>query len=927
VDIIEAWTERDLTRDAAEGRLDPAFGVEETLQHVLEVLAGGQVPVLVGERGVGKTAAVHEWVRRLHACTEPSPWTGKRIEQMSIRRRASMLRAPREMIGDDFQKLAVALGKADDGVIPFFRDLHLADPFNLEAAFVTLAMARPGLMLAEGERRAIEAIFEWETAFERHFVLVTVEEPSIEQAEHILRQWCDHQAKRGSNRFTSAAVEQALYLSHRFQARHALPQKATDLLHRLKHVPCPDGLVTERQVIDRFCQERGARAALVDPAVPLDLAELEREFNEKVLGQEAAVAAVVSMIGLIKAGLSDMRRPFGVFLFVGPTGVGKTHIAQLLAEHLFGSRHRLVRFNMADFPDEAGAVTLFGNPNEHSRSLQRGLLSQRLGGQPFTLLLFDEFEKAHAKTHDRFLELMDEGSFVNGAGERISCRSTIIIATSNAGAEIYRGQSFGFSVTTDQSARERELDAILQKHFRFEFLNRFDRVVHFHPLTREHIRTIARRELHLLRERVGLRQRGLKLEVDDSVLDWLAAHGYDPDYGARFLRRVMERSASAALADVIVRQNPPQGAVIEMTVQRNRIVARVMREPAAAPRPRKTPVSVPVGTTHEQRAMSRAEMESLARSVLSESAGRLAELERRRQRRSELLETMNEPAFWGRGPQRESVLDEYRELDVLIRLENRFARSIVRLEETLRTCGTEPEDDARLAGHVEAAAEALEQWQRRLADEGASTVWLVLESADPFESAGEWLQFLVEMERAWCRKLGLAARVVAFGMADDEVVRVALEVEGPGAETNLAMEIGLHRQVRRRGHDWRARCDVIRKSDGSDGARHPGPDLTARVHARSIFGLKPRVRGRVELSSRGLTLDFHAEDAATLSHLLRDLDEAWNHAPSEALSAARVYSEDGVGARDPRTGAIIARPREVERGELDALFEAWRKRT
>ncbi len=943
VNILDAWTERDLSRDAAAGGLDPAFGVDETLQHVRDVLSGGQAPVLVGERGVGKTAAAHEWVRRLHT-DAAAPWAGRRVLQLSIRRRASMLRNPREMIGDDFQQLCAALGQEGDGVIPFFRDIHLADAFNLEGAFVTLALARPGMMLAEGERAVLEAIFEWESAFERHFVLVTVEEPSVEQTDVILRQWCAHQSARGGNRFAPGAIEQALYLSHRFLARNALPQKAIDLLNRLRHVPVADGVVTERHIIERFCQERRARPALVDPAVPLDLAELEREFNEKVLGQEEAVAAVVSMIGMIKAGLCDMRRPFGVFLFVGPTGVGKTHIAQLLAEHLFGSRQRMVRFNMADYPDEAGAFMLFGNPSEHARPAVRGLLTQRLGGQAFTLLLLDEFEKAHAKTHDRFLELMDEGSFVNGAGERISCRSTIIIATSNAGAEIFRGQSFGFTVNTDQAARDRELDAILQKHFRFEFLNRFDRIVHFHPLTREHIRTIARREMQLLRDRVGLRQRGLTLEVDESVLDWLAAHGYDADYGARFLRRVMERSASAALADVIVRQNPRHGTVIELTVQRNRIVARVVRDAPPVSRPRKAPVHVPVGTTHETLVLDRDELVRLARSVLRDGAVRLAELEKRLQRRSELLETMNEPAFWSSGPQREAVLDEYRELDVIIRLENRFARPIVRLQRTLEDGGVRDgigdgdeagdaaragasaggDDDARLARHVEAATEALREWEGRLADEGASSVWLVFENADPFDGAGAWMEDLVTMERAWCRKLGLAARVIAYGLIDDELARVAMEVEGPGAERTLAMEIGIHRLVRKHGQGSRVRCDVIRRSGAATVDEPSKHHLSGHVQARAMFDLKPRQRGRIELAARGLTIDFNAEDAGALPYFLHDLAAAWDRVATESLPTARVYGEAGAAARDPRTGATVMRPRDLERGELDPLFEAWR---
>src|SRR5690606_17619214 len=164
--------------------------------------------------------------------------------------------------------------------------------------------------------------------------------------------------------------------------------------------------------------------------------------------------------------------------------------------------------------DEHADEVLFGKPNAYSTSERRGLLSTRLLGHPFAVLLLDEFEKAHEKVHDRFLQLIDEGSFINGAGETLNCRSTIIIATSNAGAEVYRGQPIGFSGERDLTSLDHELDRLLYKRFRLEFLNRFDQIVHFHPLTRQGIRAIALREIDALRLRSGIRSRGLTLEVD-----------------------------------------------------------------------------------------------------------------------------------------------------------------------------------------------------------------------------------------------------------------------------------------------------------------------------------------------------------------------------------------------------------------------------
>ena len=352
-----------------------------------------------------------------------------------------------------------------------------------------------------------------------------------------------------------------------------------------------------------------------------------------------------------------MRRPFGTFLFVGPTGVGKTHLAQFLAEVLFGSRDRIVRLNMADYPLESDAQSLFGDPDDHRPAQIRGLLTRRISGQSFAVLLLDEFEKAHPKVHERFLQLIDEGSFINGAAETVSCRSMIIIMTYNTGAEVYRGQTIGFSPTGDLTAMDREVDQRLSETFRFEFLNRFDRVVHFHPLSRNHIRTIALRELEQLKQRVGFKQRRLFLEVDESVLDWITVHGYHPDFGARFLRRMIERHVTTAISDAIVRENPVTEDTIELSVRRNRIRARLLSKPLTPPAKLRQTVVMPVGTTKKIRNLALNQMLAEARVLVYAAGNRLAELENDRREAADLLIQINKPGFWDLIDHCEEVLD------------------------------------------------------------------------------------------------------------------------------------------------------------------------------------------------------------------------------------------------------------------------------
>ena len=582
--IINLWVERNLTQETVDGSLSKAFEVDGIIDQLTECILAGRNPIITGESGIGKTSIIHELVRRIESGSTLGELKGQQVLQLSLRRRASGLKQPGSQMRPEMQKLVTALLDPDCNIIPYFRDLHLAYAFNLEPQLQLLSFQLQVPILAEGERKTIQSMLEETPELSQQFLTITIEEPSLTTAHRILELWSEEQQKQSRMNFSPDALEEALYLSHRFLARDRLPRKALDLLTHAGSLVEDGRTITGKNVIERFCSHHRVPNLLIDPALPLELQDLEARFKNAVLGQQEAIHAIVQMVSMIKSGLSDMRRPFGTFLFVGPTGVGKTHLAQFLAEVLFGSRDRIVRLNMADYPLERHAQSLFGDPDDHRPAQIRGLLTRRISGQPFAVLLLDEFEKAHPKVHDRFLQLIDEGAFINGAAETVSCRSMIIIMTSNTGAEVYRGQTIGFNPKGDLTAMDREVDHRLSETFRFEFLNRFDRVVHFHPLTRNHIRTIALRELEQLKHRVGFKQRRLFLEVDESVLDWITVHGYHPDFGARFLRRMIERHVTTAISDAIVRENPVTEDTIELSVRRNRIRARLLSKPLPPPR-------------------------------------------------------------------------------------------------------------------------------------------------------------------------------------------------------------------------------------------------------------------------------------------------------------------------------------------------------
>ncbi len=914
-EVMHAWTERDLSAAGRGGELVHAYGVDDTLRQVEELVRSKKHPMLAGPSGVGKTALVHEMVLRSSRAGTRSVLSQRRVLQFSFRQRVTALRRSSEL-GEAFHHLLDALEKQPD-VVPFFRDFHLAYTHDLEAVVEAMCYRLPGPILAEGRLDQLEAMLEDTPELNEHYVIVRIEEPSFDQTVTILDAWAGDYAAHNQVSISPESLEQGLHLAHRFLSRDRLPRSALDLIRQTVSLLPAGATVEAGHVIARFSENQRIPRVLVDPEESLDLKEVRSFFSDRVLGQDEAVDAVVRMISMVKAGLSDIRRPFGVFLFAGPTGVGKTHLAQVLAEFLFSSRDRMVRLNMSDYPDENDAPRLFGDPSAFGVAAKRGLLSQRLAGHPFAVLLLDEFEKASRAVHDRFLQLFDEGWFVNGLAEPVPCRSLIIIATSNAGAEVYREHALGFISAPPPDQLEAEVERRIHRAFRFEFLNRFDELVHFRPLNREVIRTIAIRELQTLKERSGFRQRGLGLDVDEAVLDWLTVHGYDPHYGARFLRRTIQRTVATAVAEAIVKNQPKKGSHVRVAVRGPRVVAEVAKTRLREPR---VPVRIPVGTEAVTRQLDRAALLEELDRLGQEARERLATLDEAREEARNLIERMNVAQFWG-SAEEVAVVDRYRGLDVRIRSFERISGPLLDLLERDDLGEASVDTLARLA---ERAAQALAAWSQREADEGATEIWVALAAASALGTDGGLLADLVEIELAWCRTVGLTARVAAYAVRDDVPTMVVLDVEGPAAEAYLRMEDGLHRRKAKEGHDERVTVEVL--VQGSRPAREPSGIAAVRQQSLA-FGVEVAYRARLALKARGRRLELFGPERGLLAHVVHNLGARWQEPAPPSLDVVRVYLEHGQGARDPRTGASVASYKDVQRGRLDPLLEAWRRRS
>jgi ATP-dependent Clp protease ATP-binding subunit ClpC len=579
--IFKPWLESNLTAEARAGRLAPAFEVDDEVRAICDQIATGRHPILTGPPGVGKTAIVHEFVRRTARSTTIERLTGRRMLQLSLHKRIGAL-ANRHQLAGEFSKLIEGVRKLRRPPVLFIRDLQVAYRCDLEDELALLASLPNTVLIGEGDDAVISEMLEYTSILQQSFVRVTIDEPNLARTERLLVAWAEACARDGRGQYTPEALAQALTLTYRFVPRARFPRKAVDLLTQSRADAGTRCAVTADAVNRRFSAAHRIPRVLADPTLRLDLPRIRRSLEAALIGQPEAVEAIVDAVGVLKSGLADIHRPLAAILLVGPTGVGKTYIAQLLAQLLFGGRERMVRINMADFGDAGDADRLFGNPDTRGsyEHVGRGILTARLASHAFGVVLLDEFEKAHLAVHDRFLQLLDEGAFVNGDGETVHCRSLMFVATSNAGYERNAAAGFGFGSELD-NGHEKRANRRLEASFRFELINRFDRIVHFAPLTRDHARRITVLALRQIQERTGLRQRRLILEVETGLLDWLVHRGYDPARGARYLRHTIERYVTAALARLIVACDPPFGSRIRLMVRGDAVLARASSAPKA----------------------------------------------------------------------------------------------------------------------------------------------------------------------------------------------------------------------------------------------------------------------------------------------------------------------------------------------------------
>jgi ATP-dependent Clp protease ATP-binding subunit ClpC len=621
---------RDLTAEAAEGKLDPAAGRQRELRRVITVLGRRQKnnPVLIGEPGVGKTAIVEGLATRIVEGNVPAPLRGKRIVTLNI---GGMVAGAmfRGQFEQRIKSILEELREATD-VIVFIDELHtVVGAGAAEGAVGAADMIKPAL--ARGELRCIGATtldeyrkhVEKDAALERRFQPVMVSEPSVEEAIEMLRiVRANYETHHGIG-ITDEAVEAAVKLSDRYINDRFLPDKAIDLMDEsasaLKLEATEKGivsptliadleaelagiqnkkeaaanaedyehaagyrqqeLVTQAKLDKARSESGGSVTLLVTPehiaqvvenwtGVPVsqmleserqNLRNLEDDLRKRVIGQDEAISAVARSIRRSRAGLKDPRRPIGSFLFLGPTGVGKTELAKALAAELFGGEDNLIRLDMSEYMEPHTVSRLFGSPPGYVGYDEGGQLTEQVRRRPYSVILLDEVEKAHPEVFNALLQIMDDGRLTDGQGRTVDFKNTVVIMTSNAGSiDLKRAVRLGFSTRKDEEdARDEQHEVIrskamegLKRMFRPEFINRIDSIVVFHSLGRAELYRIL--DLLLAQVRARLSEQHIDLVVSDEVRDLLLREGFDEEYGARPLRRTISTYVDDTLADAVL---------------------------------------------------------------------------------------------------------------------------------------------------------------------------------------------------------------------------------------------------------------------------------------------------------------------------------------------------------------------------------------
>lgn len=577
----------DLTKKAKKGQLDPVIGRAAEIERVAQILCRRQKnnPLILGEPGVGKTAIVEGLAQLIVAKMVPELLLDKTVITLDI----SSLIAGSKYRGEfeDRLKKVIDEVKHKKNVLLFIDEIHtIIGAGSAEGSLDAASILKPPL--SRGEIQIIGATtseeyrkrIEKDAALERRFQTITVEEPSEEQAIRVLEGLKERYEKHHGVTYSDDSIVAAVKMSSRYIQDRYLPDKAIDVLDeagarlRIRNMRHNENnekitVVGEKQIAEVISMSTGIPVSDLTEAETAKLLRMEDVLHERVIGQDEAVTAVSKAIRRSRSGLKDPKRPAGSFIFLGPSGVGKTELSKALAEFLFNSEDALISLDMSEYMEKHAVSRLVGAPPGYVGHDDGGQLTKAVRKKPYSVVLFDEIEKAHPDVFNILLQILEEGRLTDSQGRTVDFRNTVIIMTSNVGArDIAQTTTFGFSKSGESGLSDKEIKtrvmSELKKLFRPEFLNRLDEIIVFKSLTKEQIRQIVDLMIAELRHR--LIEINRSIELTDAAKDYIADVGMDPTNGARPLRRAIQRRIEDVISEQILEGKWPEGSIIVVDV-------------------------------------------------------------------------------------------------------------------------------------------------------------------------------------------------------------------------------------------------------------------------------------------------------------------------------------------------------------------------
>ncbi len=574
---------RDLTEMAAAGRIDPVVGRGNEIRRAIQILSrrSKNNPVLVGEPGVGKTAVAEGLALCVSRGQAPAELRDKRIVSLDI----PALLAGTKYRGDFEERVKSVLRdvKRAGDVILFIDELHtIIGAGSAEGAIDAANILKPAL--GRGEVQIIGATtpeeyrrhIEKDAALERRFQPVKVTEPGREQTLEMLQSLRPALEKHHRVSLDEEALTAAYELSVRYINDRFLPDKAIDLLDEAAaavHVEGGRRPVTAADVAQVVSLWTEIPLSSLDESESQRLQGLEEQLKQRIIGQDEAVSAVARAIRRSRVGLKDPRRPVGSFLFLGPTGVGKTELCRALAATVYGDENAMIRLDMSEYMEKHSVSRLIGSPPGYVGYEDGGQLTEKVRRKPWSVVLFDEIEKAHEDVWSILLQIMDDGHLTDATGRRVDFSNTVIVMTSNIGAKTITENrpalGFADSQRRDEEDMNQKVMAELRATFRPEFLNRVDETIVFQRLSDEHLCAITQTLLEQVKQR--FQALGITLLVPEDTACWLASQGRDDKFGARPLRRTVQHCIEDAAAEQLLEGKIGPGDRVAAAVCGNRV--------------------------------------------------------------------------------------------------------------------------------------------------------------------------------------------------------------------------------------------------------------------------------------------------------------------------------------------------------------------